>query len=174
MQATATDLVQRLEGKRLVAYKDQRGVWTVGYGFTTFCGEPVVEGMSITDQDCEIELTRRLSKVGDELTALLGKSYPGCFATTGFRFAALVSFCYNIGIFAFSNGGPGSSPSHVFAACLKGDWQGAADAFLAWNHADGVVLEVLTLRRKFERLVFMGSDPDVAWEQVYGVELKVP
>ena len=64
------------------------------------------------------------------------------------EFSALVSLCYNIGTANLAS-------SSALKALNKGDRAGAADAFLLWNKAAGVVLDRLTARRKDERALFL-------------------
>src|ERR1700757_2265582 len=47
-------LTEQFEGCRLVAYQDQVGVWTIGYGHT---GSGVVSGLTITQDQAEDLLT---------------------------------------------------------------------------------------------------------------------
>lgn len=44
--STGLSLTKRFEGKRLDAYQDVAGIWTIGYGHT---GKDVHPGMSISD-----------------------------------------------------------------------------------------------------------------------------
>lgn len=108
------------EGKRLKAYKDSVGVWTIGVGHTSAAGLPIVTaGLTITDAECDAILARDLvqyeaavNKVG---AALSQKS-----------FDALVSLAFNIGAPSFSR-------STVAKRLKAGDMQGAASAILLWN-----------------------------------------
>lgn len=52
------------EGKRLVAYTDSKGIWTVGVGHAATSGRaPIpVRGMVITAQQCDDILTRDLAE----------------------------------------------------------------------------------------------------------------
>ncbi len=64
------------------------------------------------------------------------------------QFAALVSFAYNVGTAALA-------ASTLLKKLNSGDMQAAADQFLKWDHAAGVVLKGLTRRRQAERALFL-------------------
>ncbi len=51
------------EGKRLTAYLDSVGIWTIGVGHTANAGAPIPKrGMTITAQECDEILMRDLVK----------------------------------------------------------------------------------------------------------------
>ena len=79
--------IKEFESCRLVAYQDDAGVWTIGYGSTI----NVRRGMKITQQEAE----RRL-EFGLE-TAAIGVRGLNLSLTQG-QFDALVDFTYNLGI----------------------------------------------------------------------------
>ena len=54
------DLLERLEAKRLKAYKCSAGVWTIGIGHT---GEDVYEGLEITDEEVTRLFKEGFSKI---------------------------------------------------------------------------------------------------------------
>ena len=93
MTFTGMELLKSLEGCRLKAYKDQAGVWTIGYGHT---GPEVHEGLVWTQEQADQQLD------ADVLRFIMGVSA----ATTGEpltdnQFSALVIFAFNIGLMAF-------------------------------------------------------------------------
>lgn len=100
----ATPLIRVFEGRRLVAYKDAVGIWTIGYGHTgPVDGKPITEGMTITDEKAE------------ELLALdaapLLKAVEGRSIVEG---AALVSFGFNCGLGALGRVLRGESQLETF------------------------------------------------------------
>jgi lysozyme len=109
------------EGKRLRAYKDSVGVWTIGVGHTSAAGPPaVVSGLMITDVECDQILARDLVQYEDAVNkAVKAKLNQN-------QFDALVSFCFNIGTGGFAR-------STVVKRLNIGDVRGAADAMLMWN-----------------------------------------
>lgn len=136
---SAIALIKRFEGLRLEAYQDIGKIWTVGYGAT---GEGIHSGTVWTEAQAEADLEQRLDTLGAELAELLTVS------AEPHQLAALLSFAYNVGIHALA----GSTLLRRFNA---GDVVGASDEFLRWNHVDGQVYPVLSLRRMTERRIFL-------------------
>lgn len=147
------DLIKSFEGLRLTAYQDSGGIWTIGYGHTG----GVKRGQRITKDEAESFLREDLDEaeatVEDVVTVDLSDN----------QFAALVSFAYNVG--------PGKKgekdgfvtlksgrPPTLLRKLNAGDYDGAADEFLKWNHQGGRVLTGLTRRRKAERSLFLMPD----------------
>lgn len=92
-----TKLSQR-EGVRLKAYRDTRGIWTIGVGHTSMAGQPdVYEGLEITMIDAmnifQHDLLQYEGCVNSMLKVEVGQD----------QFDALVSICYNIGTHAFAH-----------------------------------------------------------------------
>ncbi|WP_375645154.1 lysozyme, partial [Bartonella sp. MR100HLJHH] len=85
-------LIKQWEGLRLNAYKDAIGVWTIGYGHTNNAGKPFVhKGMAITEKQAEELLCQDLRQFENAVERAVTVSL------TDEQFAALVSFCYNVG-----------------------------------------------------------------------------
>lgn len=80
------------EGKRNKAYKDTKGIWTIGVGHT---GPEVVEGLVWTDG----QVTAALKDDLDEPEQALSKYV--FVPLTQNQFDALVSFIFNVGVNAF-------------------------------------------------------------------------
>lgn len=137
------DLIKEFEGLRLKAYRDSVNVLTVGFGHTSMAGPPEVKsGMTITAQEAEDILARDLGKFEKAVFDKLTRS------PTQNEYGAMVSLCFNVG--------PGNfAKSSVLRKFNEGDEQGAADAFLRWNRADGKVMAGLTRRREAERALFL-------------------
>lgn len=132
-------LVKGFESRRLNAYQDSVGVWTIGYGAT---GPGIVRGAVWTCEKAEADLSARLAKLGSQVGACVTRTL------TDNQKAALVSFAYNVGINALRS-------STLLKKLNTGDFDGAADEFLRWNKAGGKVLAGLTNRRAQERKVFL-------------------
>jgi lysozyme len=131
------------EGKRLQAYLDGGGVWTIGVGHTAFRGPPKpVKGMVITDQECDDILANDLvhfeNKVNEIVKVDLNQN----------QFDALVSLCFNIGEGAFAK-------STLVRKLNAGDYAGAADQFMVWNKDNGKTVQGLTNRRAKEKALFL-------------------
>ncbi len=93
LSADAADALKKREAKNgladLVAYADEAGIWTIGYGHT---GPEVTKGLVWTLQQCDDAFVRDT------------EAFCACVEThvkvplNDNEFGALVSFCYNIGI----------------------------------------------------------------------------
>jgi len=132
-------LIKRFEGVRLIAYPDVGGVWTIGWGHT---GPDVVRGMEITQEEADALLVKDVSKFARGVEKLLSRS-----ATQG-QFDALISLAYNIGLGAFKD-------STVLKRFNAGQIPGAAEAFILWVRAKGMIYEGLVKRRAAEIVRFM-------------------
>lgn len=92
----AAALIAR-EGRRLKAYRDSVGVWTIGVGHTSVAGAPkVTPGLTITSAECDATFARDVEKYAATVRAGLKVE------VTQNQFDALVSICYNIGQGGFS------------------------------------------------------------------------
>ena len=112
-------LIEQREGKRLSAYRDTRGIWTIGVGHAATGLPPrPYAGMTITEAECDALLAADLAPV----EAVVGRVK---VPVTQNEFDALVSLGFNIGI-----GGLGRSL--VIRRLNVGDVRGAATAFMDW------------------------------------------
>jgi lysozyme len=136
-------LIQAFEGRKLEAYQDQRGVWTIGVGHT----HGVYPGMTMTDDQVDQALQDDLSNAEGVVDSATGQC-----PTTSNQYAAMVSLCFNIGSGNFR-------ASSVLRYHQAGNYQVAAGHFLDWNktHINGVLTEVpgLTRRRKAESQLYL-------------------
>ncbi|CBI76841.1 Phage lysozyme [Bartonella clarridgeiae 73] len=131
-------LIKQWEGLRLKAYQDAIGVWTIGYGHTAQAGEPIVqEGMEITHLEAEAVLQKDLSQFEQTVEHEVKQSL------TDEQFAALVSFCYNVGIEAFCN-------STLLKKLNKGEYEAVPAELQKWTKANGKRLQGLVHRRAAE------------------------
>jgi len=134
------------EGKRLAAYRDCVGVWTIGYGHTSRAGAPqVVAGLKISDAEADEILSRDLGTFERGVADALRKA-PGEVLQR--EFDAFVDLAFNIGLGAFRS-------SSLLRAYLAGDKARAAEKFLDWSKAGGRVVPGLVARRKRERAWFL-------------------
>jgi lysozyme len=131
-------MIMQFEGLRLSAYQDGVGVWTIGYGTT----QNVRPGMVIT-------LQQAVQRLRDPLVAI--ESFISAVVTPVINqdmFDALVSFTYNVGQGNLRK-------SSVLRLLNIGDFYSAADGFLLWTKAGGLVIPGLVHRRAMERAVFL-------------------
>lgn len=134
------------EGRRLTAYRDCVGVWTIGYGHTSRAGAPRVSpGMRIGEAEADEILSRDLLVFERGVAAALA----GANGEVAQReFDALVDLAFNIGLGAFRS-------SSLLRAYLAGEKAKAAEKFLDWTKAGGRVVPGLVARRKRDRAWFL-------------------
>ena len=132
------NLIKEFEGLKLTAYRDVKGILTIGYGHT---GEDVVEGQKISAAQAEMLLKNDVDDAERGVTKLVR------VLLTDNQYSALVSFTYNIGINALAK-------STLLKYLNQGGFTEAADQLLRWNKAGGKEYAGLTRRRKAERALF--------------------
>lgn len=111
------------EGRRLKAYRDSVGVWTIGVGHTGAAGPPVVRpGLSIGVEECDRIFSRDVAR----FVRTVREALPAAEPLPQHAFDALVSLCFNIGPSAFLR-------SSVLRRLRAGDRPGAAEAILMWD-----------------------------------------
>lgn len=140
------ELVKHFESLFLKAYQDIVGVWTIGWGHTGLQHKDgtVYKGRVITKEKAEELLRYDMHQFEARVQTFVK------VAINDDQFAALVSFDFNTG---------GLAKSTTLRKLNAGDNQGAADALLMWNKANGKVVRGLTRRRESERNLFMGKTP---------------
>jgi len=140
---TGIAIIKGHESLRLKAYYDPVGVLTVGFGHTSAAGAPqVTPGMTITKAEAEAILRRDLAKF--ERTVLDAVSVP----LNDNEFAALVSFCFNVGATNFRK-------SSVLRCVNDRQFDRVPSRLALWNKGGGRVLPGLVRRRKEEGELFM-------------------
>ncbi|WP_208439167.1 lysozyme [Bartonella quintana] len=131
-------LIKQWEGLRLNAYQDAVGLWTIGYGHTSDAGKPSVrKGMKITEKQAAEFLCQDLQQFENAVEQAV------TVPLTDEQFAALVSFCYNVGTTAFCN-------SMLLKKLNKGDYEAVPVELQKWTKAGGKRLQGLVNRRAAE------------------------
>ena len=130
-------LTEQSEGCRLVAYQDQGGRWTNGYGNT----HGVVPGGTITQEQAVDDLHRNIQTSVNDVNQLV------TVQLTQGEFDALVDFDFNIGRGNFAS----STMLHLLNL---GEFNSAAREFAKWDHCGGVVVAGLLKRRELEQQLF--------------------
>jgi GH24 family phage-related lysozyme (muramidase) len=137
------NLIKEFEGCQLKAYKDEVGVWTIGYGITnadkSITGTTVKKGLTITKTKAEEWLEAALNKKYVPLVA----KYDSKYHWNQNELDALASFAYNIG-----------SIDKLTADGTRTRAQ-IAKKMLEYNKAGGKIYAGLTRRRKAERALFL-------------------
>jgi lysozyme len=134
-----TKLIQSFEECRLVAYLDQRGRWTIGWGHT---GPEVVEGLTCTQEQADAWF------IEDTQTAVNAVNASLELMPTQNEFDALVSFTFNVGASAEEH-------STLLRAFNTGNIPAAAAEFPKWDHINGVENAGLKRRRLAEQALFL-------------------
>ena len=133
------DFITKEEGARNKAYKDSKGLWTIGVGHLIKADEQNLITATLTDEQVE-DLLRSDLKWCSEAVETSVK-----VPLQQHQFDALYSLCFNIG-------GTNFAKSTVVKKINENDLQGAADAILMWNKP-----AVLINRRQRERTLFLGA-----------------
>lgn len=130
-------LTELFEGDILTAYRDQAGVWTIGYGHT----EGVKPGQTISKAEAEAFLVHDLRAAAACVNEAVRISL------TQPEFDALVDFTFNMGAGAFRR-------SSLLKDINTGNIPAAIRQFSLWDHCGGVINEGLLRRRKAEAAEF--------------------
>jgi lysozyme len=157
-------LMHHFEGYRNKPYKCSAKIWTVGWGHAMYADQlrlPNVRtesytGMIRDDYQLKPEDNRVWSK--EELVAIFKNDIesfergvlrliPGVVGKQG-AFDALVSISFNFGLGNLQR-------STIRMKANRGDWEGAAEAFMAWTKGGGKELPGLVKRRIAEKTLFL-------------------
>lgn len=139
-------LIKKYEGFSSKPYLCPAGVWTIGYGNTKYLnGSPVRKNdPEISKQEAEELLENTVKE--EFLPGLLELSPH--LKNHHFKLNALLSFCYNLGLGAYSK-------STLRKKVDAKQWDDAAEQFMRWVNAGGKKLNGLVKRRAEEASVFM-------------------
>ena len=152
------------EGYRNKPYRCSAAIWTVGWGHAMYADQlnlPNVRkegytGLIRSDYQLKGEDNRVWSK--DELVDLFKVDIntfergvlrlSPTLANHQSKFDAVVSFAYNAGLGNYQR-------STIRMKVNRGDWDGAAEAFMMWTKAGGKEVSGLVKRRKAEVALFL-------------------
>jgi lysozyme len=127
-------LTEGFESCRLTAYRDIKGVLTIGYGHT---GSDVTEGLTWTQDQADTALVcdaqHAVNTVNRLVTIELSQT----------AFDALVDFVFNVGSGNFAG-------STMLKLINSGNLDAAAEEFSKWDQASGQVISGLLRRREAE------------------------
>jgi lysozyme len=138
------DFVKAKEGLSLTAYLCPAGVWTIGYGNTSYeTGIKVKQGDKISKERAELLFNNTFENFALQVKQLVFKS-----TLNDNQFSALVSFAYNVGI--------GALKSSTLLKKVKANPNDntIANEFAKWNKGGGKVLAGLTSRRAKESDIY--------------------
>lgn len=139
LSPTGESLIKSFESLRLVAYQDQKGVWTCGWGHT---GKDVVEGTT-----CDAALAETWF-IMDTAAAVAGVNHTVQVPISQNEFDALASFTFNVGV-------GNEAHSTLITYVNQSNFASAAAEFPKWDHVDGVPNAGLLRRREAEQALFL-------------------
>ena len=137
-QSTLAFIVKE-EGARNKAYKDSKGLLTIGVGHLIKADEPHLKDATLTDEQVEELLRSDLRWCSEAVESAVKVPLQQN------QMDALYSLCFNIGETNFRK-------STVVKKINENDLKGAADAILMWNKP-----AVLQKRRERERALFLNG-----------------
>jgi len=129
--------ITKEEGAKNKAYRDSRGLLTIGVGHLIRSDEAHLVNTVLTDEQIKDLLKNDLKRCSEAVESAVKVPLQQA------QFDALYSLCFNIGPTAFKN-------STVVKRLNVNDYAGAADAILMWNNP-----AALENRRKRERALFL-------------------
>jgi len=156
--------MHHFEGYRNKPYLCPANIWTIGFGRVLYQEQirlPMVRkegytGLIRSDYQLKWEDNRVWSK--DELVNLFKVDIDTfergvlrlspTLASHQSKFDAVVSFAYNAGLGNYQR-------STIRMKVNRGDWDGAAEAFMSWTKAGGKEVAGLVKRRKAEVALFL-------------------
>ena len=137
--------LSQIEGSRSNAYKDSKGLYTIGVGHLIKPNEKHLKHRTLTQQEIIQLFKDDIKSCNDAINEIVP------YGLLHYQHDALLSFCFNIGVDNFKR-------STVIRHIRDRNLHKAADAFLLWNKP-----AVLEDRRKKEREIFLGRANSVAF-----------
>lgn len=151
----AINMIRHHEGVRLKPYRCPAALWTIGVGHVLYPEQAKLPMAERLKYPLQIEHFRNFShdEVNDILKNDLKRFEDGVRrlcpnSLSQSRLDALVSFSFNVGLGNLQR-------SSIRMKHNRGDFDGAADAFLMWTKAAGKVLPGLVKRRNDERALYL-------------------
>jgi lysozyme len=158
------DLMHFFEGYRNKPYRCSAAIWTVGWGHAMYADQlrlPNVRKEGYTGllrSDYQLKEGDNRVWTKEELVELFKVDINSFergvlrlspnLAGHQSKFDAVVSFAYNAGLGNYQR-------STIRMKVNRGDWEGAADAFMSWTKAGGKEVAGLVKRRKAEKALFL-------------------
>jgi lysozyme len=140
------ELIEKYEGFYDHAYLCPAYIWTIGYGHT----RGVKAGDECSREQAAEYLAEDVEAAEVAVTTFVCPFPRGYIYLRQEQFDALVSLVFNIGATAFHS-------STLLKYILEAKWEDAANQFLVWDHANGVVSPGLLRRRVEERELFLSA-----------------
>ena len=156
-------MIKHHEGVRLKAYLCPAHIWTIGVGHVLYQDQiklPMVRKDGYTGlirKEYPLKAADVRVWTQEEIDQLLEEDLErftrGVVRLCGYdlspgQLGALTSFAFNAGLGALQR-------SQIRQRHLRGDYEGAAEAFMMWTKAGGKELPGLVKRRKDERALYL-------------------
>lgn len=129
------DMLTRDEGRRNKAYRDTRGLWTIGIGH---CDPSVCSGMVWSDAKVDAVFAEDVA----EKTAQVEAKWPWVADLSEPRRAIVIAMCFQLGLAGLSNF------KNTLAAMERGDYLAASKGMLASLWARQTPLRVARMARQ--------------------------
>ena len=143
LSSNGVSFIQKWEELRLKAYRDVKGVWTIGYGHTKTAEEYI--GQTITQERATYLFNKDVAWAEEYVDKRIKTD------TTQAQFDAMVSLTFNIG--------KGGFRTSTVLRLHNMNWDfGACAAFLMWHWSGGKRYRGL-LRRRCEEAALYCSEP---------------
>lgn len=147
------NIIKNFEGLSLSAYRDEAGVWTIGFGSTYYHdGKKVGPGDKLANEiQADALMRNTLGQYEDTVNNHVK------VPLTQNQFDSLVSFTYNVGTVGFEE-------STLLIKLNEKNYAEAALHFLAWDKITDpktgkkIVSEILLQRRREESRLFLTPD----------------
>lgn len=164
LSKVGADLMHRYEGCRSRPYLCPAHIWTIGYGHVLYQeqirfpmvaseNKPARKDYPLKQEDSRVWSKEEINQLfADDVASFergVLRLVPGCAGRQG-AFDALVSFAFNAGLGNLQR-------SQMRMRANRGDWEGAAEAFMAWTKGGGKVLPGLVKRREAEKALFLSG-----------------
>jgi len=160
--------MHRFEGCRNRPYLCPAHIWTIGYGHVLYQDQirlpmvrtPEMDVAAMVRKEYPLQAGDNRVWTKEEINSLFAadvasfergvlRLVPGCAGRQG-AFDALVSFAFNAGLGNLQR-------SQMRMRANRGDWEGAAEAFMQWTKGGGKVLPGLVKRREAEKALFLSQ-----------------
>ena len=139
------EILTRREGRRNVAYRDDRGFWTNGIGHKMFPNtDAECDGVYWDDPKVDDVFAKDVAESARVLNDFVHVPLKQN------QFDALCCFLHQFGQMKFLS-------SDLYKKLNAGDYLGAADELLRWDHEGPKVISSILERRKEERCLFLGQ-----------------
>lgn len=157
ISANGLNIIKNFEGLSLSAYRDEAGVWTIGFGSTCYHdGKKVGPGDKLAN---EVQADALLRNTLGQYEDAVNKHVK--VPITQNQFDSLVSFTYNVGTGGFEE-------STLLVKLNEKNYAEAAAHFLAWDkitdpkNGKKIVSDILLQRRREESQLFLTPDKPTA------------